>query len=140
MVYNSPLLKALRTAASGANVQNQRLKVIAENIAGSQITPTKPGESPYARKVISFKTQFDKKQGVHKAAVKVISKDKTPFPEEYDPTHPAADENGMVKMPNVNWQAEVRDYHEAMRSHQVNLNLIQVTRRMIEEHIRIIGR
>lgn len=136
-----PLYKSLDIAGAGARAQSRRLKVIAENLSGSQISPTRPDEKPYTRKTISFKNKLDRHGGVNKVEVKSIRHDnKTPYPEEYDPSHPAADENGMVKMPNVNWQTEVRDYNETLRSHMINLNLIHNTRRMIKERLKIIGR
>lgn len=140
-VPKDPLYKSLQISGAGARAQSKRLKVIAENLAGSQVTPTKPGEKPYTRKRISFQNKLDRHEGINKVHVKSIHRDhKTPYPEEYDPTHPAADENGMVKMPNVNWQTEVRDYNETLRSHMVNLNLVHNTRRMIKERLRMIGR
>lgn len=140
-INKDPLFKSLQIAGAGARAQSKRLKVIAENLSGSQITPTKPGEKPYTRKTISFKNKLDRKAGINKVEVKSVRRDtKTPYPEEYDPTHPAADENGMVKMPNVNWQTEVRDYNETLRSHMINLNLVHNTRRMIKERLRMIGK
>ncbi len=54
------------------------------------------------------------------------------------PGHPGADENGYVKMPNVNGMVESMDMREAQRSYEANLNLIQASRRMISQTIEIL--
>jgi flagellar basal-body rod protein FlgC len=56
------------------------------------------------------------------------------------PGHPGADENGYVKMPNVNGMVESMDMREAQRSYEANLNLIQASRRMITQTIEILRR
>jgi flagellar basal-body rod protein FlgC len=38
-----------------------------------------------------------------------VTKDKTEYPLRYDPGHPAADEKGMVRLPNVNRVVESVD-------------------------------
>jgi flagellar basal-body rod protein FlgC len=137
---NSPLSKALYTASSGMLSQNTRLEVVAQNLANAHTTATNPNENPYSRKTISFRNQLDRRSGIHRVIVNKVGRDETPFSEEYDPSHPAADENGMVKMPNVNRHIELRDMHEAMRAHHVNLNMVKVIRDMIEKTIAIMAR
>ena len=57
------------------------------------------------------------------------------FPVEYDPGNPAADENGMVKKPNVNMLIEMADMREANRSYQANLQMMKQARAMISATI-----
>ena len=64
--------------------------------------------------------------------------DQTPFRTKYDPGHPAADQNGEVKLPNVNAVIETMDMREAQRSYEANLNLITATRRMIARTLEIL--
>lgn len=133
-------MRSLHTSSSGVSVQKFRLEVVAQNLANAHVTGTEPGQDPYARKTISFKSDFDRKMGVHRVVVKKIGRDKAPFSEEYDPNHPAADENGIVKMPNVNRHADIRDMHEAMRAHHVNLTMIKVIKDMIEKTLSMISK
>ena len=57
--------------------------------------------------------------------------DKSRFRLHYDPNHPAANENGYVKMPNVNSLIEMFDMREAQRLYQANLNMVDSSRSMI---------
>lgn len=137
---DSSLMRALHTSSSGANVQTKRLDVVAQNLANMYSTGLNPGDDPYTRKTISFRNQLDRKSGVHRVIVDKIGKDKTPFVEEYDPSHPASNESGYVKKPNVNRHVEIRDMQEAMRAHHVNLSMIKVLRDMMEKLIAVIAR
>ena len=60
-----------------------------------------------------------------------VKEDKSRFRLHYDPTPPAANENGYVKMPNVNSLIEMVDMREAQRSYQANLNMVDSSRSMI---------
>ena len=50
---------------------------------------------------------------------------------KYDPSHPAADARGYVKMPNVNPMLEMMDMREAQRSYEANLGIIEMSRAML---------
>jgi len=50
---------------------------------------------------------------------------------KYDPSHPAADAKGYVKMPNVNTMIEMMDMREAQRSYEANLGVIEMARSML---------
>jgi flagellar basal-body rod protein FlgC len=54
--------------------------------------------------------------------------DPADFTIEYDPGNPAADEKGMVKLPNVNVLVELADMREANRSYEANLQTVKQTR------------
>jgi flagellar basal-body rod protein FlgC len=54
------------------------------------------------------------------------------------PGHPAADQNGYVKMPNVDGLVEAMDMREAQRSYEANLNMISSVRRMNSQTIDIL--
>ena len=57
------------------------------------------------------------------------------FERRYDPSHPAADADGYVLMPNVNPLIELMDMREAQRSYQANLNVIDAAKAMISRTI-----
>ena len=63
--------------------------------------------------------------------VKSIGVDSTPFKLERDPGNPAADENGMVKMPNVDVLVELADMREANRSYEANLQVAKQSADML---------
>jgi flagellar basal-body rod protein FlgC len=131
-------LKTISVAASGLKVQNGRMRVIAENIANADSTGDKPGADPYRRKLPTFGRRFDKELEAHVVELGRVRPDQTPFRTKYDPGHPAADQNGEVKLPNVNAVIETMDMREAQRSYEANLNLITATRRMIARTLEIL--
>jgi flagellar basal-body rod protein FlgC len=131
-------LKTISVAASGLKVQNGRMRVIAENIANADSTGDKPGADPYRRKLPTFGRRFDKELEAHVVELGRVRADQTPFRTKYDPGHPAADQSGEVKLPNVNAVIETMDMREAQRSYEANLNLITATRRMIARTLEIL--
>lgn len=118
-------------SGSALRAQNQRMKVIAENIANANTTASAPGQKPYQRQVITFKKEFDKALGAYKVKVDGIRVDNTEFAKKYDPSHPSADPQGYVLQPNVNPLVETMDMSEANRSYQANLEVISASRTMV---------
>lgn len=127
--------KTLAISASGMDVQSARLRVIAQNLANEDSTGTTPGADPYRRRTISFQDRMDRTLGVQTVRVGRIGEDMSAFPTRYDPSNPAADARGYVKLPNVNPFTELMDMHEAQRSFTANLNVLQVTRSMLTRAI-----
>ncbi|MCE0744301.1 flagellar basal body rod protein FlgC [Acetobacter sicerae] len=125
----------LSISAAGMEAQSERLRVVAENIANKDTVGSTPGADPYRRKTISFENVLDKNTGVSKVKTKKVGHDMSDFEMRYDPTNPAADTKGYVKMPNVNTMVEVVDSHEAQRSYEANLNTFQTTRTMVTRTI-----
>ncbi|WP_267428462.1 flagellar basal body rod protein FlgC [Methylobacterium sp. GC_Met_2] len=126
-----PLVASSRIAGSGMGAQSERMRVISENIANAQSTGQTAGSDPYIRKTITFRTALDRASGTAAVAVRDIGEDKAPFKVEYDPGNPAADQNGNVKLPNVNMLIEMADMREANRSYEANLQMIKQTRSMV---------
>lgn len=126
---------ALRIAASGLQAQSTRLRVVSENIANAQSTGSTPGADPYARQTVSFESEMDRTLGADLVRVKSIGVDSTPFKFEHDPGNPAADESGMVKMPNVDVLTELADMREANRSYEANLQVAKQSAEMLSTTI-----
>jgi flagellar basal-body rod protein FlgC len=129
------LSKALSISAKGMNVQTSRLRVIAENLANQDTTGTSPNTQPYRRKTITFANAMDRSLGAETVRVKKIGRDMGDLPLRFDPSHPAADPRGYVRVPNVNSFVEVMDMKEAERSYSANLNVLQVSRGMLTRAI-----
>jgi flagellar basal-body rod protein FlgC len=130
-----PLQISLRIAASGLQAQSTRLRVVSENIANAQSTGSLPGADPYARKTISFDSAIDRASGANLVEVKSIGVDPSPFKLERDPGNPAADENGMVKMPNVDLLVELADMREANRGYEADLQVAKQSADMLTQTI-----
>ena len=121
---------AIQVATSGLQAQSTRLRVVAENMANANSTSTVPGGNPYARKTVTFEDEMDRTAGVDLVHVRDIGVDTTPFKIEYDPSNPAADAKGFVKMPNVNLITEMADMREANRSYTADLEVIKQGRQL----------
>lgn len=132
------LFKALKVSAAGMDAQAMRLRVVAENLANRDTTASTPGGDPYRRKTITFESRLDRSLGLETVRVKQVGRDQSAFGTRFDPGHPAADERGYVKLPNVNSFIEVMDMREAQRSYSANLAVLEVTRGMLTRAIELL--
>ncbi len=133
-----PLQASLRIAASGLEAQSTRLRIVSENIANAQSTGPSAGADPYARQTVSFESALDRATGANLVEVKAIGIDQTPFKLERDPGNPAADANGMVKLPNVDMLVELADMREANRSYEANLQVAKQSADMLNQTVALL--
>lgn len=133
----------MNVSATGLTAQRLRMDVISENIANVSTTRTADG-TPYKRKTVVFQEIQGKdpfsmllKDAVEKAGqgsgvrVTEIVEDESPGIKAYDPSHPDADEDGYVTMPNVNIVEEMVNMISASRSYEANITAINNTKAMI---------
>ncbi|MHA6345271.1 flagellar basal body rod protein FlgC [Roseivivax sp. CAU 1761] len=125
-----PLKSITSIAASGMVAQGTRLRVVAENVANADTRATAPGGDPYRRKTVSFAEVLDRASGASRVEVDKVGRAPGRFEQVLDPSHPAADENGLVKVPNVNAMMEIADMREASRSYEANMTMFETGRRM----------
>lgn len=131
-------LKSLVTAASGLNAQSGRMRVIAENIANVESTARTPDGDPYQRQVPTFRAAIDRETQSQIVELGPVRPDRSDFRLRFDPSHPAADAEGYVKLPNVNRLVETMDMRNAQRSYEANLNVVTATRQMISRTLDIL--
>lgn len=134
------LKQAVEIASYGSKFQSERLKIAAENMANEDSTGVTPGADPYRRKVIFAENRYDKKKKTHLIVTKKVDYDKSDFILKFDPYHPAADADGMVKYPNVTREIERADAAEAQRGYEANLSVIEVSNGLIQKTVDAIGR
>lgn len=127
----SDFTSSLRIAASGLHAQTARMRVIAENLANADSAGKAPGEDPYRRRIPTFSSVYDAAIGGRTVTVGKLAYDLSDFTMRYEPGHPAADEQGYVRYPNVNPLIEAMDMRSAQRTYEANLNVITVTQRMV---------
>ncbi|MBB3263664.1 flagellar basal-body rod protein FlgC [Azospirillum sp. OGB3] len=132
------LYTSMAVSASGMKAQGTRLKTIAENLANANTTAETPGDLPYRRKVVMFQNALDRQMGVDLVRVAKIDVDKKDFERRYDPSHPSADADGYVLLPNVNSVVEAMDMREAQRSYEANLSAVDSARQMLMRTIDIL--
>lgn len=132
------LYKSMAASAAGMKAQGARLKVISENLANANTTAETPGDLPYRRKTITFANELDRKLGVETVKVAKIGVDKSDFERRYDPSHPSADADGYVLLPNVSTLVEAMDMREAQRSYEANLSAIDTARQMLTRTLELL--
>ena len=74
------MFSTMAISSHGMRAQGSRVRVIAENLANKDTGPTRPGEDPYIRQVITFENEMDKNIGSKIVKVKDVEKvDKEQF-------------------------------------------------------------
>lgn len=123
--------RALRISAAGMQAQATRLRVVAENLANRDSTGESPGADPYRRRTVTFANRVDRSIGASTVRVARVGTQPGEFPRRFEPGHPAADEQGYVRVPNVDSLVEVMDMREAQRSYGANLAVLEASRGML---------
>lgn len=132
------IFKTMKISAAGMHAQSNRLRVVAENLANADSLAEGPGDMPYQRKTVSFSNELNRELGVPLVRVSHYGTDDTPFEKRHDPGHPAADAYGYVELPNVNPMIEMMDMREAQRGYEANLNVIEVSKSMLQRTIDVL--
>jgi len=148
------LFQGMDTSASALTANRLRLDTIAANIANANTTRAtfvNGAWQPYKRKMVELSPvngqSFDNllqaaigtvtgqtEQGVR---VTAICEDNTPFKRMYDPTHPDADAEGYVLLPNVDVMKEMVDMISASRSYEANVTVLNAAKSMMMKALEI---
>jgi flagellar basal-body rod protein FlgC len=134
------LFTAMNTSSSALTAERTRMNLISSNLANVNTTRTPEG-GPYKRKDAVFMATpvsegfgktLDGVTGKHLREVKVseIVEDKSAPRMQYDPSHPDADAQGYVAMPNVNVVEEMADMITATRVYEANVMSAQAAKNM----------
>ena len=118
-------------ASSALSAQSQRIRIATENLANAESTGNSPGANPYTRKVVTFESQLDQATGASLVTASGAELDISPYRIEKIPGHPAADQNGNVKLPNVNMLVELADIREGTRSYDANVQVMKQARELV---------
>ncbi len=133
------IFQTLQISSSALKAQQIRLNTISSNIANIETTRT-PDGGPYKKKTVIFQTMpvstFDKhlSQSMRKAmqgveVSKIVTMD-SPAKKVYDPSHPDANKDGYVSMPNINLLKELADMMTATRAYEANVTTVKSAKRM----------
>lgn len=145
---------AIETSASALTAERLRMDVISNNIANANTTRTVNG-GPYQRQMVmlqarpSFADVMRQQSGTAAAGtdsfdqvgrgVRVVQvvHDQRPFKLKYDPTHPDADANGYVQLPNVETVTEMVDLISASRAYEANVTALNAFKAMVSTALQI---
>ena len=133
------LMNSLRISASALQAQRLRMDLIANNVANASTT-NGPGEAPYQRQSAVFRERSAQRPfgdflgrargaapagGVEVASIHVD----TAAPREiFDPSHPDANADGYVLMPNVDIVTEMTDLSGAGRAYEATVTVLNATK------------
>lgn len=132
------LVDTIHISSAGMRVQQDRLKIVAQNLANAESVGTRNGQPPYRRQTITFKNALDRESGVKMVQTDKIRTDRSDFVRKFEPANPQADKQGYVYYPNVNPVMEMMDMREARRSYEANLNVIESSKAMIGQTMNLI--
>lgn len=159
------IFSTIKTTVGGMSGQMKRLEVIAENIANAQSSPDADGRIYQKKRVVesgattssvkpfrqhlslrlkrghqnhisSFASQSDSQsiarnddrfRIVKVGGVRLVN----------DPTHPYADENGNVRIPDINMVEEMAEMISASRAYEANINVLDAAKQMAKRTLEI---
>ena len=123
-------------SASGLFAQRMRLDAIANNIANANTTRTDRG-GPYRKMEVVFRAKADSSGNMSGVDVEDVIESSDPPKMVYEPSHPDADSDGMVAMPNINIVEEMVDMISATRAYEANVQAIQAAKSMAMKALEI---
>lgn len=131
---------SLDIPTSGMIAQRTRLDAVAANLANQNALYNAKGEfEPYLRRVVRFaagdpsaSTTDGRTMGVH---VSSIEPDPDSTRLKYDPTHPNADADGNIRVPDINTVVEQVDAMAAARAYEANIAAAEAMKSMASQAI-----
>ena len=139
----STLNSAVSVAASALASERTRIEVAVSNLANAESTRGADGQ-PYRRRDVVLAT--DERGGfqgtlgrVASVGVRVaaIAEDMSPARRRFEPSHPDADQEGYVALPNVDPAMEMVDMVSAARAYQANLTAINLIRDLVQRALEL---
>jgi len=156
------ILSAMRTTMTGLGINMKKMEVTSENIANVEKSPDEKG-NVYQKKIVDFGSQNRHKRsaftdtlkmklsrtnsshiqpgqsgsqfGKHGDEFKVTEQDGEKM--VYNPDHPQANEQGYVKMPDINLIEEMVDLISASRSYEANVTVMNAAKQMAKKALEI---
>jgi len=163
----SNLFSSLKISGSGLSVFRRKMNIAAENLANAETTKTdagrpyqkkvlqisaKPTAEPFAKELRAARVELSQTDN-HHLSQNAVSLNKVEniaqaTSEEYvdrneqprmvyDPSHPDADEDGFVAMPNVDPLIEMVEMMTASRAYEANLSALQTIKTMTNKALEI---
>jgi flagellar basal-body rod protein FlgC len=137
------LFRTLLVSGSALAAERLRADLASSNIANANSTRTEEG-GPYRRRDPIFQSSplestFGSvlERSIQAVRVPSVQVDQRPPREVYNPSHPDADENGIVRLPNVDVIEEMVNLRSAQRSFEANLSAISAAREMALRALRL---
>jgi flagellar basal-body rod protein FlgC len=163
----SGLFSSIEISATGLSLQRKKMDVVSQNIANAETTRTDQGgpyrrkrvmvkaaedEIPFRNIMSDMKTKLAITDARHMPGSPLVSREDvevskvegnevedpaSSFRLVYDPGHPDADEQGFVKMPDVEIVNEMVDMIAASRGYEANTTAILSAKEMAKNALEI---
>ena len=131
---------SLNISTSGLIAQRTRMETIAANLANKNTVEDANGNyAPFRRRIPIFATGDPNTGSANGVHVDEIMLDPAPFRKVLDPTHPFADKDGYVLMPNIDTTTEMINAIEATRAYEANITAAEATKSMIQSSLRLLA-
>lgn len=130
------IFNTMRISASGLSAERLRMDTITSNITNATTTRGEDG-NPYVRKIAVFQENLDEANKLNGVKAVGIVDDESPLKSVYDPTHPDANEDGYVTMPNVNLLNEMADIIAASRAYEANVDTLNASKSMFTKSLEL---
>lgn len=141
------IFNSINISATALTAEKTRIDIIAKNMASANTTRS-TGGMPYRRQMVIFEenkptafseylSKYTNKAEGRGVKISKIVEDESPFKLVYEPGHPDADENGYVKMPNVDMVKEMVDLISAQRSYDANITAMNASKSMLLKALEI---
>jgi flagellar basal-body rod protein FlgC len=149
------MFNTLNISASALTAQRLRMDVTSSNIANASTTRGKLVNGvwePYRRKMVTMQpkgSSFDQvllseiqknsDKTIKQSGVRVtgITEDQSPYKMVHDPSHPDANAQGYVMMPNVDLSKEMVDLLSTSRSYEANVTAFNSGKSMMLKALEI---
>ena len=137
------LFNIFNVSGSGMSAQNIRLNTTASNLANAQSVAGSPEETYRSRQPVfsvaakspfenNFYDYFVGKSASAGVEVLGVVESDAELRIQYEPNHPAANEEGYVYYPNVNVVEEMANMISASRSFQMNVEVMNSAKTMMQ--------
>ena len=139
--------KAMDISSTGLAAQRVRMNVLSSNLANANTTRTPEG-GPYKRQDVVFAANptgnpfedfLDEDWGTQLKKVQVVDihQDTNAPRKVHDPSHPDADANGFVEMPNIQVMTEMVNMIAATRAFEANTTALNAAKTMANTAIEV---
>ncbi|SHG15153.1 flagellar basal-body rod protein FlgC [Fodinibius roseus] len=157
---------AFQTAAQGLSVQRERINVASQNIANANTTASggagnvykpqsvrtsAPGPANFKQTLAESMSSLKRTRQQHFATVERPSTggrsanlgpsyeitQQDSFRYEYDPNHPDANEEGMVRYPDIDMVREMTEMVSANKLYEANLSSIEAEKEIMKRSLQI---
>ena len=120
-------------AGSGMSAQSLRLNTTASNLANVDSVSSSVDQTYKARQPVFATVLDDVQEGYKQGAVQVqeVVESQAPVRQEYNPSHPMANEDGYIFHSNVDPITEMANMMSASRSYQNNVEIANTSKQLL---------